>query len=178
MLDITALLIENGVRTDELLLTAGARLSPAWRMDASGAVAEYRGQEVNRRLLGRVGLEAKPNRWLSLRPRFTTFGFDKDVADGYWDPDRYRLADLGLGVDRYREAWGFSAEVAPGAQQIGSGEDWKGAVSARARVQYSIGPGRDVALGVSFTNSGLERNQAEGAGYRYQAFVLSAGWVF
>jgi hypothetical protein len=178
VLDVTARLIESGVRTDEVLVTLGARLSSALRVDASGAAADFRGEETNRRLLGRIGLEARATRSLSFRPRFTTFGFDKDVDEGYWDPDTYRIAELGIGLDRYREAWGFSAEVAPGAQQIGSSGEWKGAGSVRARVQYTISPGRDIGLGLTFSNSGIERHQAEGAGYRYQAAVLSAGWAF
>jgi hypothetical protein len=178
MLDVTALLIENGVRTDEVLLTAGTRLSPTLRLDASGGAAEFRGAQWNRRLLGRVGLEVRPNRWLSLRPRFTTFGFERDAEDGYWDPDRYRIAELGIGLDRYREAWSLSSELSPGAQQIGSDGRWKGAIGLRARVQYTMAPGRDIGLGFTLSNSGIERHQAEAGEYRYQAAVLSAAWTF
>lgn len=182
VLDVTALLIENGVRTDEVLVTLGARFSTSLRLDASGAVAEFRGAQDNRRVLGRVGLEARANRWLSLRPRFTAFGFDKSTEDGYWEgywnPASYRIGELGIGIDRYGEAWGLSAEAAPGAQQIGTDGRWKGAASFRTRVQYTIAPGRDVGIGFTFSNSGIERHQAQGAGYRYQAAVLSAGWAF
>jgi hypothetical protein len=100
------------------------------------------------------------------------------VEEGYWDPANYRIAELGLGLDRYRESWGVSAELAPGAQQIGNGARWKGAISVRTRLQYTIAPGRDVGLGFTFSNSGIERHQAEGTAYRYQAAVLSAGWAF
>jgi len=178
MLDGTARLIENGVRADEVLVSMAARFSPAVRLDLSGAVAEYRGAQQNQRLLARVGLEARASRWLRVRPRFTTFGFDKDLAEGYFDPESYRLGELGIGLDRYRDAWGVSAEVAPGAQQVGSDGQWQGAVSARARVQYTVAPGRDIGLGFHFSNYGIERHQSENADYRYRAAVLSGGWTF
>ena len=88
------------------------------------------------------------------------------------------LGELGLGLDRYRGAWAFNAEVAPGLQQIGSQDEFKGAVSARLRVGYSLGPGRDIGISFGMSNLGIERLQANRAGYRYQAAVISAAWGF
>jgi tetratricopeptide (TPR) repeat protein len=177
-LDVTADLMGRDIVTDEASLGAGARLSSALRVDAGVALTRFRGLTVNDRLLGRLGLEARPAQWLRVRPRATAFRFDETVLEGYFAPDQYVLGELGLGVERHGAAWSFTGEVAPGAQRIGSDGDMKGALSGRMRIGYTVAPGREVGVGVSFSNLGIERFQAGSAGYRYQAAVLSAAWGF
>jgi hypothetical protein len=63
-----------------------------------------------------------------------------------------------MGVDRYTSgSWSFSAEVAPGAQRIGSAGDFEGRAQRRARVGYTIAPGREIGLAFTFSDLGLER---------------------
>lgn len=176
VLDATADLMGRDVTTDDVAATLAGTLSSRLRGEAGLALTRYNGQETNDRVLGRLGLEARATPWLRLRPRVTAFTFDETLQEGYFSPDEYVLAEFGVGIDRYRGAWGVSAEVAPGAQRIGSGGDLQGALSARLRLGYTIAPGRDIGLTLSFSNLGIERFEAGSAGYRYQAAVLSAGW--
>lgn len=174
MLDGTALLIERGVRTDEGTAALNLQLSSAVRAEAGASLARFRGTQDNERLLGRAGLDVRITPSLHLRPRATAFRFDDDLEEGYFDPDFYGLAELGVGLSRYRGAWAFSAEVAPGAQQVGSEGGVRGALSARARVGVTLAPGREVGISLAMSNLGIERFQADATGYRYQAAVISA----
>jgi hypothetical protein len=63
-------------------------------------------------------------------------------------------------------------------QRIGSAGDAKGALSGRARVGYTLAPGREVGVSLAFSNLGMERFQAGATGYRYQAAVISGAWGF
>jgi tetratricopeptide (TPR) repeat protein len=176
--DATALLIASDVTTDELAATGAARLTRSVRLEGAAVVTRFQGVERNDRALGRLGLEVAATQWLRFRPRAMGFGFEQDLEEGYFDPDRYLLGELGVGVDRYRGAWSFSGEVAPGAQQVGSEGEVQGALSARARVGYTVGPGREVGIAFSLSNLGIERLDPNGAGYRYSAAVISAAWGF
>jgi tetratricopeptide (TPR) repeat protein len=176
VLDVTADLMGRGTTTEELSGTLSARPAPTLRLDAGAALTRFHGETVNDRMLGRLGLEARAGPWLRLRPRVTAFRFEEQVQEGYFAPDEYVLAELGLGLERYRGAWALTAELAPGAQRIGSAGDFRGAFSARGRAAYGFAPGREVALAVSLSNLGTERFQPGDGGYRYGAVVLSAAW--
>lgn len=178
VLDATADLMGRDVTTDDGSLAVAVQIVPAVRIDAGASMTRFNGQTTNDRVLGRLGLDTRVNRWLRLRPRATAFRFDDTVQEGYFAPDEYTLVELGIGVDRYRGSWGISTELAPGAQRIGSAGEFKGALSGRARVGYTIAPGREVGISFSFSNLGIERFQPGAAGYRYQAAVLSAAWGF
>jgi tetratricopeptide (TPR) repeat protein len=178
VLDGTARLIERGVTTDELTATAAARLGPAVRVEAAGSLARYEGSVTNDRVLGRLGLEIRAGSMLRIRPRVSAFTFDRRAGDGYFDPDFYGLAELGVGVERYRGAWSLTGEVAPGAQQVGSDGGIRGALALRARVGYTMAPGREIGVSVGMSNLGIERFEAASAGYRYSAAVVSGAWRF
>jgi hypothetical protein len=178
VLDATAVLIERGVTTDEVSASVTAQLGSAVRLEAGASLARYEGTDTNDRELARLGLEFRPSTWSRVRPRVTAFRFDHRAGEGYFDPDFYGLGEVGIGVERYRGAWSFSGEVAPGAQQVGSDGDVQGALALRARLGYTVGPAREVAASFAFSNLGIERFEAASAGYRYQAVVLSIGWGF
>lgn len=176
--DATALLIERDVTTDEVGATAAAQLARALRIEGAAVFTRFQGTQRNDRVLGRLGLELRANPWLRIRPRAMGFGFEHDLEEGYFDPDRYLLGELGIGMDRYWSSWSFSGELAPGAQQVGSQGDVEGALSARARIGYTLGPGREIGLGLSLSNLGIDRFDPDNGGYRYSAAVISAAWGF
>ncbi|HSK18071.1 MAG TPA: tetratricopeptide repeat protein [Longimicrobiales bacterium] len=178
VLDATADLMGRDVTMDNVSLSAGAEPLRSLRVDAGFSFTRFESLTSNDRLLGRVGLEVRPTSWLRVRPRVTAFRFENTVQEGYFAPDEYGLAELGIGIDRYMSRWSISAEAAPGAQRIGSDGDMQGALSARARVGYTIAPGREIGIGVTFSELGLERLTPGDAGYRYQAMVLSGSWGF
>ena len=177
VLDATALLIERGVTIDGADLVFNAQLTPRVRLETAAVLSRFRGSTDNDRLLARLGLDARANSWLRLRPRIRAFWFEDHVSDGYFNPDFYALGEMGFGIDRYRGAWAFNGEVAPGAQQIGSDGSLKAALSLRARVGYSIGPGRDIGLSFDLSNLGIERFETGATGYRYRAAVISGAWA-
>ncbi|HSJ13189.1 MAG TPA: tetratricopeptide repeat protein [Longimicrobiales bacterium] len=174
--DATARLIEQGVTTDEVALTVAAQLARAVRLEAGAGFMRFTGVERNERVLARLGLDVRAGSWLRVRPRALGFGFEHDLDEGYFDPDRYLLGEVGVGVDRYRGAWALSGEVAPGAQQVGSDGDVQGALSGSARVGYTLAPGREIGIGFTFSNLGMERFDPDRTGYRYGAAVISAAW--
>jgi Flp pilus assembly protein TadD len=179
VMDFTADLIGRDVTMDDASLSFAAEPARALRVDGGFSYTRFEGETSNDRLLGRLGLEARPSSWLRIRPRVTAFRFENSVQEGYFAPDEYGLAEIGIGIDRYTSGgWSISAEAAPGAQRIGSAGDVKGALSARARVGYTIAPGREIGLGFTFSELGLERLAPGDAGYRYQAMVLSGSWGF
>lgn len=176
VLDATSVLIERGVEIDGANLAINAQLTPGLRLETSAALSRFRGVTENDRLLTRLGLDIRASSWLRLRPRVSSFWFEKHVSEGYFNPNFYALGELGLGIDRYRGAWSFNAEVAPGAQQIGIDGDIRGALAARLQVGYSIAPGRDIGISFGMSNLGIERFEADAVGYRYQAAIISASW--
>jgi hypothetical protein len=177
-LDATADLMGRDITTDEASAGVGLRIAAGLQLDAGAMLTRFNGENTNDRLLGRLALEARLNPWLRVRPRATAFRFENSAQEGYFAPDEYVLGELGVGVDRFRDAWSFSGEIAPGAQRIGSRGALKGALSGRARVGYSVAPGREIGLSFAFSNLGMERFQAGATGYRYQAAVISAAWGF
>ncbi|HSJ25523.1 MAG TPA: tetratricopeptide repeat protein [Longimicrobiales bacterium] len=177
-LDATADLMGRGVTTDDVTGTVTARLSGDLSVEAAGGVTRFHGETENRRTLGRLGLEARPVSWLRVRPRVTAFRFRTETREGYFAPDEYVMGEVGVGVERHGTRWSVTGEVAPGAQRIGSDGDVGGAVSARTRVARILAPGREVALGLSFSNLGMDSFATGAADYRYQAVVLSASWGF
>ena len=177
--DATALLMERGVTYAEL--AAGVRARPAYRWEIDGAVsyASFSGSESNRRILGRVaGSRVITPAWTAVA-RIRTFGYQKDLNDGYFDPDFYFLGEL---LARWRPLrgpwWHITAELAPGLEQITSTWDPHATAFAHLEVARQIGPGRQIALGTIYTNAGLQSFATGGTGYRYFALSLSGSWAF
>jgi tetratricopeptide (TPR) repeat protein len=177
-MDFTADLMGRDIVMDDVTGSIAARPHPAVRVEAGAAATSFRGIRTHNRALARLGLDAALASWLHVRPRATAFRFDEAATEGYFAPDRYSLAEIGFGMDRWRAGWSFSAEIAPGVQRIGSSGSTQGALSGRARVGYTLAPGRDVGIGITFSNLGIERLQPGNAGYRYHAVNAVAAWSF
>jgi tetratricopeptide (TPR) repeat protein len=177
--DATALLMERGVTYAEI--AAGVRAKPAYRWEIDGAVAyaSFSGSESNRRILGRVaGSRTITPAWTAVA-RVRTFGFQKDLNDGYFDPDFYFLGEL---LARWRPlrgpSWHITAEVAPGLEQITSSWNPHATAFVHLEATRQLGPGRQLALGAVYTNAGLQSFATGETGYRYFAITLSGGWAF
>lgn len=177
-MDFTADLIRRGITTDDAGLTLAARFSPALRLESAATITRFNGIDTNERILLRGGLEARIARWFRLHPRATAFRFEKRVSEGYFAPDRYALAELGLGYERWFDRWSLAAEVAPGAQQIGSDGRVGGAWGGRIRLGYTLAPGRDLSIGFASSNLGIDRPLAAAADYRHQALTITGAWSF
>jgi hypothetical protein len=177
-LNETALLAELGARSTDVLLTGRWNPRPEWRIDGSLGLGAYEGTERNGRRSASLSTSRLVGRFFSLGAGFRGFSFEKDLDDGYFDPDFYGIAEL-TSYWLYRPAqWTLLLELAPGAQKVRSDGDWGVSVRSNARVAYRFGPGREVSLAVGYSSAGLVSFAATGADYRYTTVVLGSNWTF
>jgi len=107
-----------------------------------------------------------------------TFGFDRDLADGYFDPSRYRMAEALLRGARDWRRVGVDAELAPGVQQVERG-DATATLRARGGIAYLVAPGRRIGISGGYANAGLQRlSPSSDEGYRYTALYIGGSWAF
>ncbi|MDZ7780498.1 MAG: tetratricopeptide repeat protein [Gemmatimonadota bacterium] len=177
-LDATAALASAGVRMSEGALTGRWRPSSTWRLNGSAGYAVFDGSERNRRVNGALSVSRTLGGGFAVGVASRAFTYDKDLQDGYFDPDFYGIGELtGRWLGRAGD-WGLLLEVAPGMQQVTHSGDPAGTVRASTRVSYDIAPGRNVALSGGYSSTGLQSFSTGDSDYRYTALILSAGWRF
>jgi tetratricopeptide (TPR) repeat protein len=176
--DVTARLVETVVEATETAVDLSWGFRPGWRLAGGAGWARFQGTEENDRwnASARLGWTGGPwSAGLSAR----AFGFDRTLADGYFSPDFFGLAELPLGWRTDGERWGVGLEGAPGVQKIGDDGELAGVIRGNLRLARRWGPGRELGLSAAGSTAGLERMGADlGDGYRYRAFRLDARWVF
>jgi len=182
-LDATAVLIQRDVDVDELNLSLQLVPAQGWVVSAGGGGADFHGGvsgETNRRTNGNLAVTRRFARFFTLGAAGRAFGFDKDLSDGYFDPDLYWIGEALGRVGRDWRRWGVSAEVAPGVQQVGKGGDRSATLRTTGGVTLTVAPGRSIGLSAAYANAGLQRLSPTdaGGGYRYTAFSLSGSWAF
>ena len=177
-LNETAALAEVGVRSTELLIAG--RWTPAlgWRVDGTMGVGKFEGTENNGRRSLSLSASRRVGRFFSLGASFRGFSFEKDLDDGYFDPDFYGIGEITSHWLYRLGPWTFLVEFAPGVQQVG--KDGDGSLSARSnvRVAYGLEPGREVSLSFGYSSAGLMSFASGDSGYRYTAFILGSNWAF
>ena len=178
-LDETAVLADRGVRYKSL--SASARLMPGsgWRIDGSVGRFLFDSSQDNTRNSARLAVSKRLGTMFSLGTSFRAFGYDKDVDDGYFDPDFYRIGEL-TSYWRYRPLpWAFLVEAAPGIQQVTTDGDPTFSLRGSARLAYLVAPGRELSLSVSYSSAGLLSlsETAGDSGYEYRAVILGFNWV-
>ncbi len=173
----TAALLDGRVHVR--LWAGSGRLVVAPGTNLYGGVshAVFVGSEGNRRLAANVALTHRLLRWWTVGASARAFGFQKNLTDGYFDPDFYGLAELTARWSIEPAAWRLVLEVAPGLQQAGAGTTVGGTFRSEARVGYVIVPGREVSLAGGFSTTGLRVSAGE-TDYRYWSFGLSSSWRF
>jgi tetratricopeptide (TPR) repeat protein len=177
-LNETAVLAEVGTRADELLLVGHWTPAARWRVDGSVGVGAYEGIESNGRRSASLSTSRLVGRFFSFGASLRGFSFAKDLDEGYFDPDFYRIAEL-TGYWLYRPGdWSFLVEAAPGVQKVRSEGDIGASVRSNARLAYSFGPGREVSLAVGYSSAGLVSFASTAAEYSYTTVVLGSSWVF
>lgn len=182
-LDGTALLIQKEVYLDELSL--GATWTPArrWTVSGSAGTARFTGRESgeeNTRVNGSLAVARRITGPFTLGVGFRSFGFERDLNDGYFDPDFYGLGELTARWLREWRHWSVNAELAPGMQQVRSDGDPRGSLRGEGSLAYILSPGRQIVLTGVFANTGLSQLSpgAGSADYRYRALSLSGFWTF
>jgi len=177
-LDETAALAEQGVRSSEVLLSARWRPAPMWQVNGNVSVGRFNGSEANGRRGGYIGGSRRLGRSFSLGAGYRFFSFEKDLNDGYFDPDYYGIAEV-TSYWLYRTApWTFLVELAPGLQQVRTVGELGTSLRSNARISYRIDTGREVSLSGGYSSAGLTSFATGASGYDYTALILSFNWVF
>ncbi len=182
-LDGTALLIQNQVYLDEF--SVGASWIPArrWTVSGNAGTAQFTGRESgeeNRRVNGTLAVARRIAGPFTLGLGFRAFSFERDLNDGYFDPDFYGLGELTARWVREWRHWSVNAELAPGMQQVRSDGDPSGSMRGEGSLAYILSPGRQIMLTGVFANTGLSQLSpgAGSADYRYRAVSVSGFWTF
>jgi tetratricopeptide (TPR) repeat protein len=177
-LDASALLVQNQVTVDMLSIEARAVPAGGWTVNVSGSYAKFDGSEPNPRRAAFLGVTRRFTRQITAGTAIRTFGFEKDLNDGYFDPDLYFLGEVNAGWRNQYGKWYAAVALAPGLQLVGKGGDLSFSGRARVALGYRVGPGREVELTGGFSTTGLSMFGSNVGDYRYRTTSLSAGWVF
>jgi len=177
-LNETAVLAELGARTTDVLLSGRWNPRPEWLVDGSVGIGQYEGVETNGRRSAYLSASRRTGRFFSFGASLRGFSFEKNLDEGYFDPDFYGIGEL-TGYWLYRPVpWTLLVEVAPGLQKVRSDGDWGTSVRTNARVAYRLGPGREVSLAFGYSSAGLVSFSSTAADYRYTTLVLGSNWTF
>ena len=177
-LNETAALAQRGVRNTEVLLTGRWTQALGWRVDGTVGVGKFEGAENNGRRSASLSASRRVGGSLSLGVGLRGFSFEKDVNDGYFDPDFYGISEVTSHWFYGRGPLTLLVEFAPGVQQVG--KDGEVSLSARSNVHvvYGITPGREVSLSFGYSSAGLMSFASGDSGYRYTALILGSNWAF
>ncbi len=177
-LDESALLIENGVVVEQVSVGARARVGRLWRIDGSASVARFEGTTSNRRFAGTAYVVRTLSSAWSVGLFTRAFGFQKDLQDGYFDPDLYWIGEVTGQWKRSVGNWRFSVDAAPGLQQVSSGGETSATVRVAGRVAVGLGPGREIGLDARYSASGLSSLSSGGSDYEYISVGVAGSWAF
>jgi hypothetical protein len=174
----TAALAQRGVRATEGMLTLRWTPSPGWRMDGSVGVGSFSGTESNPRRSATLSVSRTIRGAFGAGLSMSGFSFEKDLNDGYFDPDFYGVAELTSYWLHRPGRWTVVAELAPGIQQVRRDGELGTSLRANARLAYGLGPGREVSLSVGYSSAGLVSFATGRSDYSYTAIILGSSWAF
>lgn len=176
--DATAAMIEHGVTAVSADLTARADPAPGWRLRADLGWARWEGSEENRRLSGSLLVDRDLGTRWHLGGRLRAFGFERELDDGYFDPEL--LVQL-EGIVRWEptaDRWRFDAQLRPGIQRVGRGGEVQPTAHLEGGVAWRWAPGRRVRLGGTFARAGVSSFATGAEDYVYRSLRLEARWTF
>lgn len=187
MLDYTAVLVREQVRSVGGDLSARFRLGDGWDLSAGVGLSEFRGdQGDNRRRAGQVVLSAP--RWgqFSMDLSARAYGFQHDVTDGYYDPNLYAKGEVVLRWDEeLADPVEIGLEIDPGYRYSrsapGEAGDWTATVGGEADVALVFAPGRRIQFRGSYSKSDPSTLGAGGtgdSGYEYWSLRGGLSWSF
>jgi hypothetical protein len=176
-LDETAILASRGIRSTDV--TLAARWFPNGRSRVVGSVSagQYEGLETNGRRSASLAASHDVAGAFAVGLALRGLSFEKNLFEGYFDPDFYGVAELtGSWTSRPRP-WAFTVEVAPGLQQARRSAGTSRSLRALGRAGYRIGDGREAFLSAAYSSAGLTAFSNGVEGYRYSAIVLGLNWI-
>ncbi|MFV1986950.1 MAG: tetratricopeptide repeat protein [Gemmatimonadota bacterium] len=176
-LDETAPLMRNGI--DLLETSAGIRGAFAgFRAEASFGLTRFDGSERNTRRAGLLAISRRLGSMWNVGAVARAFGFEKQLRDGYFNPDFYGLVEANVAWENRYGNWHLNAHASPGVQRVTSDGDLTGSVRARFGLGYQFGEGQIVWLTTGYSTTGLTNFSTGASDYRYFHTSLSVGWAF
>ncbi len=177
-LDETAALADRGVQYTSYGANLRLTRLAGWRIDGNAGYAVFDGSEENERVSGSLAVSRRLGRFFSLGASFRAFEYEKDLDDGYFDPDFYGVGEM-TSYWRYSPVpWSFLVEAAPGVQQVTKAGSKSFSFRGSGRLGYLIGQGRELSLSFGYSSAGLLSFSTGSSDYRYTALILGLNWVF
>lgn len=177
LLDETASLAERGIHSAETVLAGRWMPGPGWRLDAAVGVGRYQGAISNGRRSALVGVSRTVRYGLTVGTAARAFSFQKNVNEGYFDPDFYGIVELTAVWERGLGSWSARLEAAPGIQQVTTDGTPELTLRFGGRVSYALGEGRELFASGMFSNAGLTARTARVDGYRYARLRSGVRWT-
>lgn len=176
-LDETAALARRGVRASSAVLAMRWFPGASWRVDGSFGIGEYEGDEPNARREWFAGVSRRLGGGVSLGLAHRGFSFEKNLDEGYFDPDFYGIVELTTYWLYRPSSWSFLVEVAPGVQQVTTDGDPDPSLRGNVRLGYLIGDNREISLSSGYSTAGLTSFASGESDYRYFALILGVTWI-
>lgn len=176
-LDETAVLASRGIRSTQVLLSANWIVDPKTRIAGSLNVGRYEGIDSNGRRSAEVAASRDVARGIAVGLSLRGLSFEKNLFEGYFDPDFYGVAEVTGSWSSRPLPWAFTVEVAPGVEQARRGSELSPSMRALGRAGYQIGDGREVFLSAAYSSATLTSFSNGADGYRYTAVVLGVNWI-
>lgn len=155
--DETAPLIISGITTTTVEGDADFALGPRLSLGIGGGVTTLDGGSVdNERVAVSGALRWMLSRKLSVAAGVRTFGYERPASDGYFAPERYRLAEASVRAAIGGElGWRLDVDAGAGQQMIqgfGASPASRFAQRANVTIAWRPVPGMEWALASSFAN--------------------------
>jgi tetratricopeptide (TPR) repeat protein len=176
-LDASLLLVQNSVVIDMVSLDLRATPSGGWRYQLSASYTRLDGSEPNTRWAAYVHASTRVSRQFTVGGSLRSFGFDKNLNDGYFDPDLYVLGEVNVRWQARFGRWYPTVEAAPGVQQVGKGGEVSGAGRVRIAIGFRLLPGREFELSGGYSTTGLSVFGSDVGNYRYRSIMFLSKWV-
>lgn len=176
-IDGTAPLVQNRVTVRQLALDLRAAPPGGWTLNGAFSLARFAGSEANDRTAGAAAVSRRIVRDFTVGAAARVFGFQKDLSDGYFDPDLYVLIEAPA---RWQRAFHMiipAVEVAPGLQKIGGGS-FGAAVRLQGELRYAVGPEREIAVVGGYSTLGMALFASDVGNYQYRFVTVSGAWRF
>lgn len=168
--DETAPLIIAGITTTTFDGGADMSLGSRVSLGVEGAMTELDGGSVgNRRIAASGSLRWTLRRNVSVAAGMRTFGYERAATDGYFAPERYRLAEASVRAGVGGElGWRLDLDAGAGQQMIQGFDDSRSsrfAQRAHVAIAWRLAPGMEWALASGFANV-ASPTALSAAGYR------------
>lgn len=175
--DETAAMAERGVRSTQFLLSAAWRPKLDWRVNGQVGLGTYEATESNGRRSFLLTATRTMGSELFLGAGVRAFSFEKNLFDGYFDPDFYGVFEVSGTWVRRPLPWSFLVEVAPGVEQVTTDGDPSLTMRGNGRAAYRIAGASEVSLALSYSTASVTSFASGGEGYDYVSLVLGMRWI-